>query len=107
MIEGIDLRALEYGLDGCQANTFIAKILGKRHECGKAMCMTARTPVLKEVQYCETLSELGQGQGAPLLAIFIDPTDMLERRGWQPHNSHLHGILHERARGVEPRAQVC
>src|SRR5262245_8931531 len=93
-IEGVDFRTLEHGLDGCQANSLIAKFLGKGHECGKAMCMTARTPILKEIQYIVTLPQLGQGQGATLVAIFIDPPDILERRGRQPHNSHLHEILH-------------
>src|SRR5215813_1161821 len=93
-IEGVDFRTLEHGLDGCQANSLITKFLGKCHECGKAMCMTARTPILKEVQYLETPPQLGQGQGATLSAIFIDPPDMLELRGRQTHNSRLHEILH-------------
>jgi hypothetical protein len=38
------------------------------------------TKILKEVQDSETLSQLGQGQGATLVAIFIDPSDMLELR---------------------------
>jgi hypothetical protein len=93
-IEGVDFRTLEHGLDGCQANSLIAKFLGKCHECGKAMCMTARTPILKEVQYSVSASQLGQGQGATLVAIFIDPPDMLERRGRQTPNSGPHEILH-------------
>ena len=44
-IEGVDFRTLDHGLDGCKANSLIAEVLGKGHECGKAMCMTARTLV--------------------------------------------------------------
>jgi hypothetical protein len=102
-IEGVDFGTLEYGLDGRQADALIAKCLGERHECGKAMTMTARTPILKEVQYLKTLAQLGQGQWASLVAIFIDPPDMLKLRGRTPQNSRLHEILHWRARDVVPR----
>jgi hypothetical protein len=92
-VEGVDVRTLEHSLDGCQANSLIAKFPGKYHECGKATCVTARTPILKEVQYLEASPQLGQGQGTALVAIFIDPPDMFERRSRQTYNSRLHEIL--------------
>jgi len=103
-VEGVDVRALEHGLDGCHADALIAKSLGKPHERGKAVGMTARAPMLEEEQDPEALAQLGQGQGGALVAIFIDPPDILERRSRQSHDSHFHERPHERARGVVPRA---
>ena len=50
-IEGVDLRTFEHGLNGRQANVPIAQFIRKCHEHRKAMPMTTRTPILKEVQY--------------------------------------------------------
>ncbi|MEA3264652.1 MAG: hypothetical protein U9R07_14335 [Pseudomonadota bacterium] len=106
-IEGIDFRTLEHSLYRRQANSLIAKFLGKGHECGKTMCMTACTPILKEVQYFETLPQLGQGQGATLVTIFIDPPDILQRRGRQTHNSRFHEALRWRLAALNHEPQVC
>jgi hypothetical protein len=67
--------------------------------------MTARTPILEEIQYLKSLSQLGQSQRATLVAIFIDPPDMLKFWGKLSYNSRLHEILRWRARGAQPR--VC
>jgi hypothetical protein len=61
--------------------------------------MTTRTPILKKIEYLKSLPQLGQRKGATLVAIFVNPTNILKLGSRQPYNSRLQEVLHWRARG--------